>query len=109
MHVAFTAGTGVLPFLDLVAYLIRLNLDSSFGTQRDGQKDMSEIGSPFPGINLKSFKFVLYVSYKSKDEAIGRDLCLGLKTIVKTMKRDNFEYYERFSLSSEKGLLAPQN
>jgi hypothetical protein len=26
IHIAFTAGTGVLPFLDLVAYLIRLNL-----------------------------------------------------------------------------------
>ncbi len=26
IHIAFTAGTGVLPFLDLVAYLIRFNL-----------------------------------------------------------------------------------
>ena len=26
VHIAFTAGTGILPFLDLVAYLIRLNL-----------------------------------------------------------------------------------
>ena len=26
IHIAFTGGTGVLPFLDLVAYLIRLNL-----------------------------------------------------------------------------------
>ena len=27
VHVAFTAGTGILPFIDLVAHLIRANLD----------------------------------------------------------------------------------
>lgn len=47
--------------------------------------------------NFSNFKFILYVSYATPEEAIGRDLCLGLKTIVQTMKRDNFEYYERFS------------
>ena len=26
VHIAFAAGTGILPFLDLVAYMIRLNL-----------------------------------------------------------------------------------
>lgn len=26
VNIAFTAGTGVLPFLDLVAYMIRYNL-----------------------------------------------------------------------------------
>jgi hypothetical protein len=31
IHIAFTGGTGILPFLDLVAYLIRLNLDPGLG------------------------------------------------------------------------------
>jgi hypothetical protein len=31
VHVAFTAGTGVLPFLDLVAYLIRININEEEG------------------------------------------------------------------------------
>jgi hypothetical protein len=31
VHVAFTAGTGILPFLDLVAFLIRYNLNDAEG------------------------------------------------------------------------------
>jgi hypothetical protein len=31
VHVAFTAGTGILPFLDIVAYLIRYNLNDAEG------------------------------------------------------------------------------
>jgi hypothetical protein len=49
------------------------------------------------GINFSNFKFILYVSYATPEEAIGRDLCLGLQTIVQAMKKDNFEYHERFS------------
>jgi len=41
VHIAFTAGTGVLPFLDLVAYLIRLNLglvvDDNLGEPDDSE------------------------------------------------------------------------
>jgi hypothetical protein len=29
-------------------------------------------------INFSNFKFILYVSYPTPEEAIGRDLCLGL-------------------------------
>jgi len=48
-------------------------------------------------INFSNFKFILYVSYPTPEEAIGRQLCLGLQAIVHAMKRDNFEYHERFS------------
>ncbi len=33
VHIAFTAGTGILPFLDLVAFLIRYNLNDAEGSQ----------------------------------------------------------------------------
>jgi hypothetical protein len=49
VHVAFTAGTGILVFIDLVAHLIRKNL---------GQLDAQEDSQLSP-----SFKFVLYVSF----------------------------------------------
>lgn len=71
----------MLPFLDLVAYLIELNL----GLVDDGS------------IDLNHFKFVLLASFKSPEEAIGRELCLGLQYIVKALGRANFEYHERFS------------
>ena len=31
VHIAFTAGTGILPFMDLVAFLIRYNLNEAEG------------------------------------------------------------------------------
>jgi len=57
VHVAFTGGTGVLVFLDLVAWLIRENVAS---TARKG------------------FKFILFVSYPTVHDAIARSLCQGL-------------------------------
>jgi NAD(P)H-flavin reductase len=48
-HIAFTAGTGILVFIDLVAHLIRKNL---------GQLDVNEEKQ------LKTkFTFILYVSF----------------------------------------------
>lgn len=103
--------------MDLVAYLIRYNLglasnDSSSNDESDmndreesdpNSDEMEHSNNKSPQsnrklkINFTNFKFILYVSYPTPEEAIGRDLCLGLKTIVHTMKRENFEYHERFS------------
>ena len=65
VHIAFSAGTGALVYIDLVAYLIRENL----GLNSESKK-----------ID-KNFKFVFFVSYASLHDAIGRDLCLGLQQI----------------------------
>lgn len=37
VHLAFTAGTGILPFLDLVAFLIRENLGLNESLQSNEQ------------------------------------------------------------------------
>ena len=52
-HIAFTAGTGVLVFLDLVAHLLRKNL-GILTTTEDGFLHQSR------------FKLVLFVSFPSK-------------------------------------------
>ena len=51
-QVAFTAGTGILVFMDLVAYLIRKNLDFA---NKSGKEELDS-----------SFKFVLYASFPSQ-------------------------------------------
>ena len=38
VHIAFSAGTGVLPFLDLVAFLIRHNLGQASPELSNGKK-----------------------------------------------------------------------
>ncbi len=64
-HVAFVAGTGVLIFVDLVAFLIRLNLGLL-------NKEDSNI------IEKDSFRFVLYVSFPRKEEAVAIELIESL-------------------------------
>ncbi len=94
----------MLPFLDLVAYLIRYNLglvtnemntplDEDERAESDPSDEFSQSNKisfrkainnkqTEKGMNFSNFKFILYVSYATPEEAIGRDLCLGLQTIV---------------------------
>jgi hypothetical protein len=64
-HIAFVAGTGVLVFIDLVAFLIRQDLDLL-------SKSDNEI------LNKDKFKFTLYASFASAQDAVALDLLEGL-------------------------------
>ena len=81
---AFTAGTGNLVFLDLVAHLVR----KSLGLLRKDEEKM---------IKPQDFKFILYVSYPTQAEIIGFDLCDGLKRICKKTKSKMFQFKMRLS------------
>ena len=64
-YIAFAAGTGILPFLDLVAYII--------------QNNRRKLRKPLLGSILhKDFKFILYASFSCEKEGIGINLCKGL-------------------------------
>jgi hypothetical protein len=69
VHVAFTGGTGVLVFMDLVALMIRQTL---------GLLNNKPSIKIFEG---KTFKFVLYASFPSRSDAVGLELLEGLKDI----------------------------
>jgi len=86
VHIAFSAGTGVLPFLDLVAYLVRLNLGQASDVLSGGRK-----------LNLANFKFVLFTSYPTAEESIGDELCSGLEQLTRIRNGNNFEYIRRIS------------
>ncbi len=64
-HLAFVGGTGVIVFMDLIAYLIRLNL----GLLKVGDDNI---------LDKDTFKFVLYASFAKPEETIGGDLLNGL-------------------------------
>lgn len=78
-HVAFAAGTGCLPFVDLVALLLRVNL---------GQLDKDSI--PFLSSG-STFKLVLYISFASRDESLALGLFEGLKLVTEKRGLSNFE------------------
>lgn len=64
-NIAFTGGTGILVFLDLVAQLVLLIVD-----QANSTKLAPEFGA--------NFKFTLYYTAPSETEAIGIELCRKL-------------------------------
>ena len=68
-HVAFVAGTGILVFIDLVAFLIRQNLGLMNGLDN-------------VILNKEKFKFTLYASFPKEEEALCMDLLEGLQDIV---------------------------
>ena len=78
-HIAFTAGTGILVFVDLIALMIRVNL---------GLIDKQHCRLFARG---SSFKFVLYASFPTKFDAAGLELVQGLRDITREKGLDNFE------------------
>ena len=108
IHIAFTAGTGVLPFLDLVAYMIRLNLgllkEKAIVTEENGPQESRRqmVNEVQQQIDFSNFKFLLFTSYRTAREAFGRELCKGLGYITESKGLKNFEYIERLSVSSLK-------
>jgi hypothetical protein len=81
IHVAFSAGTGVLVFLDLVTRIILHNTG------------VKSLGDDFDD----EFKFILNISHQNLGETMGMDLCLKLVELNKTLKIDNFTLVPRLS------------
>ncbi|CDW87608.1 cytochrome b5-like heme steroid binding domain containing protein [Stylonychia lemnae] len=79
VHIAFTTGQGSLAYLDLVAHLIRKNLDL---LDKEEAKQLS----------FSDFKFIMIVCVPNKKHALGYQLCKGLVQICKRQNRENFEY-----------------
>lgn len=71
----------MLVFMDLVAYLLRQNLG------------LLKEKSLFNGT---TFKFVLYASFPSRDDAVGLELLEGLRDITKALGLTNFYLELRF-------------
>ena len=83
-HIAFTAGTGCLVFVDLVAHLIRKNLNL-LSDDEDTQ------------LSRNDFKFVFYCSFRDRESAIALELLEGLNNLSKKTDMNNFEFHVRFS------------
>lgn len=89
-HIALTAGTGCLVFLDLVAYLYRKITKQYTPEYSIFEDDKVEELS-------QDFKFKLYISFPTRSECLGRDLCLATKTKSEYYETGMFDYYERIS------------
>jgi hypothetical protein len=81
-HVAFTAGTGILVFLDIVSRLILQNT----GNLPDKAERFAS-----------SFTFHLFVSFEERNESVGLDLCEALLDLNKELGLNNFKMTLRIS------------
>jgi|688.fasta_scaffold170733_4 hypothetical protein len=81
VHVAFSAGTGALVFLDLVARIILSN-SQLLPIQKSFSND---------------FKFLFYCSFKDEKHAIGLQLCKNLIEMNKKLKLNNFQFTLRLA------------
>jgi hypothetical protein len=68
LYIAFVAGTGVLPFVDLVGRLAMANLELDTAVC-DDERDL---------INLDKFKLVFYCSFRKRSDAVALDLLYEL-------------------------------
>ena len=64
-YIAYAAGTGVLVFIDIVAHLVLRLL------QEEESSSVLDVESFCDKIDLAKFKFTLFTSFASEDEAIG--------------------------------------
>jgi hypothetical protein len=76
-HVAFSAGTGILVFIDLIAKIALQEL-----------KIIPEQDWMHP-----DFRLVLYASFLNKDDAIGIHLIQKLQDLMKARKKNTFELH----------------
>jgi len=93
-HIAFSGGTGVLVFIDMVAHLILRLLPLVGGPDiiTEVLKNYDFVGKRIAdteyhpikdGINLDNFVFELYTSFPNEEETIGFDLINLLKDLCK--------------------------
>ena len=83
VHMAFTGGTGSLVFVDLAAFLVRMNLNLLKDHER--------------GVLGPDFKLIFYVSFPNREDSVGLKLLEGLHALTKKLNLNNFELVARFS------------
>eukprot|EP00826_Nyctotherus_ovalis_P042621 TRINITY_DN4405_c0_g1_i1.p2 TRINITY_DN4405_c0_g1~~TRINITY_DN4405_c0_g1_i1.p2 ORF type:complete len:156 (+),score=43.94 TRINITY_DN4405_c0_g1_i1:725-1192(+) len=94
-----TQGIGVVLFLDLVAYLLRLNIHKVSTTNKTQCKLYED--ENFSKLNSKSFKLVLVACFKEQGQVIGQAMCQALYEISGKYNINNFEYHLKFAKTDE--------
>lgn len=83
VHMMFSAGTGILPYMDTVAKMILQQLNSL----KEGDERFHD-----------DFKLVMFVGFQSRKDAIALPLLEGLEKIVaKQSNATKFRLFFRFS------------
>ena len=93
---AITAGTGIVPMMDLVCYLFRKNV-----TQAVAKNNLQIRGFKDENFDLlgESFRLELWASFAKRDEVVGLDI---LQTLAEISEKEGFNNFSlKLRISSE--------
>jgi hypothetical protein len=93
-HVIFCAGTGIFPFIDLIAYTMRYTVDKV--NNRNPNLDKNYMVDESFDI-ADDFKLVLFASFPTQKGSIFTDECNKLKKLCEKYDLNTFEYILRIS------------
>ena len=106
LYVAFGAGTGVLTFMDTVAFAARIALNKVLRPRGiDAPVGVSQMLSASVNADVfdvqlqvpRDFRFVLYVSFANRESSMGLELCEALDEFCKKHNLDTFRLVTRLS------------
>ena len=96
--VGIALGTAIVPFLDIVAYILRMNVYN----QSLSEKKIKLFGDEtFEWLANPTFKFVLFVSIRNAEEGLCIKLCQKLKEFNTAKGLDNFDLFIRDSSTGQ--------
>jgi len=93
--VGIACGTGVVLFLDLAMYLLRMAI-YKIG-QKSGKTYKLFANENFDRLIDPSFKLVIFSAFKKQDHVLGEPLFLALHDLSAKHGFNNFEYHLRLS------------
>lgn len=102
-HIAFTAGTGILAFIDLVAHLILRILFEKSNAPNIIEEVLKIGGDCRPEmINLNKFRFELFTSTNSEDQLSGVALINCLINLCEKYEMTYlFKHIQRYSINND--------
>ncbi len=92
--VGIALGTAIVPFLDFVGYLLRLNVFKQTGKNLFANERFEQCTDP-------AFRFILFFSVREWDEAVGLELCQKLQSFCTRKGLANFEFHLRVSSAGQ--------
>ena len=94
-HVAITAGTGIVPFLDIVFYLLRRGI---YEIGKKQGRSLEIFKGEFERKPLDDeFKLILFASFSKEEEVIALKYIRLLEEIQMEHKLDSFKFFLRIS------------
>lgn len=101
-HIIFAAGTGVLPFIDLISFTLRYVVKKVSKERFNNINNIIDPNEPFEDIVSSTFKLHFFATFAIPQDVIFGDVCEELDRFDRRYNLGVFRYTKRISSESEK-------